>query len=256
MRTAVCLSGQPREVNDAWPTLAGYLLKNLPHPDVFIHTSEPYPVTEAFFRLVRPKRYVIESQSLFPHLEAMLNRIDYNDDRHKYQNDYLQQVYGWKRVWSLKEDYESATGAKYDLAVRVRPDMLFLQPITLANIDPAKITVFCPVPESLTIDFAIGRDGLMAHYFKLFDWLVEGGESFLASSGRKREFFGQHTYDTIMRSYLFDYLRLPVAVARDGDGRIIKNPYLSYFRIMWRQMKGDYGPPLQPDHAKLWKWFE
>jgi len=236
MRTAVCISGQPKDFAETWMSIVDNLLVKLPGPDVFIHSSAAYPDDTDWRRLMRPKKYVIEEQYPFPELEAKLDRLNYYAKHHA--NSYLQQIFGFKRVWAIKKEYEAEAGVRYDFAIRCRPDLLFLRPIQLDFFDLNKINVFDP-PDYMGIEFAFGKDDLMASYMNVFDWLCGEGEERLLADTRRRDVndYGFYNCDLIQRAYLLDNLKLPVRqILVGGQGQ---NPY-DYYRIMYLHKQGQY----------------
>src|SRR5262249_9157973 len=118
-KIAVLISGQPRTVARTWRSMSDHLLAQLGDHDVFIHTSQPYEESWAGWG---PKSCCVEEQFRFPSLEDRLGDVFFHPP---HLNSYLQQIYGWKRVWETKVEYEEATGSRYDFAVRCRPDLLF-----------------------------------------------------------------------------------------------------------------------------------
>jgi len=249
MRTAVCLSGQPREVAEIWPTFVNNLLAHLPNPDVFIHTSQPYPVPQEYWDFVRPKAYVIEQQQPFPEMEELLARIGYCSPEHR--NSYLQDIHGQRRVWTLKRQYEFDHGFRYDLAVRCRPDLLFLRPITLDLLELDKINHLAdPDLANMPNEFAIGPDEQMAHYLTIFDWLrAEGEKHLLPTNGRlQHDPKGCYSPERISAVCLIDTLglrlgraKLPPEIARVHP----RHTKAFYYRIMYRQKLGCYESDLE-----------
>ena len=172
MKIAVCMSGQPRTIAQVWRTLHFNFLKSLDY-DLFIHSSEYYPVEADFFTTLQPRIYRVEKQYAFPELVEQMAPIYFNAQALKGN---LQQAYAWKRVFQLKDLYSQDHNIVYDVVVRLRPDIEYLSPITLDMFDLTKINYFpriadpernqCP-----TDVFAIGPDTLMNKLGELFGWL-------------------------------------------------------------------------------------
>jgi hypothetical protein len=59
-RTAVLISGMPREVDQVWKSFKDHVLNYLPNADVFIYSGGYYPVDERFFEQIKPKLYMVE----------------------------------------------------------------------------------------------------------------------------------------------------------------------------------------------------
>jgi hypothetical protein len=236
MRTAICFSGQPRGVATCWRSAWEHLIRHLPNPDVFIHSSQPYSnVPQEFYDILHPVKVVIEDQYPFPHIEDILSRTRYYDNGHR--NSYLQQIFGWKRVGEVKKEHENSTGVKYDLAVRIRPDLIFLQDVPLATLELDKVNTLHgvgPGVAAMPVEFAIGPDQLMDKYFGCFDWLCAEGEKHLKSDNWRILLGGYNHYncDLIMATYMIDALGVPVA-------RNNLSPY-SYYRIKHLHDMGIY----------------
>ena len=235
MRTAICISGQPREVEETWRSWSN-VLDHLPNPDVFIYTSEQFSVSKDFFTVLQPKAYVVESQVRFPDLEALVRSIGYCGNDHI--NSYLQQIYGWKKVLGLKQSYE--TDFRYDFVVRTRPDLIFLKPITQDMLVLDKInTLRTPEALSITSEFAIGPNDQMELYLNVFDWLRENGVQKLTRDNPRTVPAVNRLYDpdSILATYLLDDMGLtlpPTKLPEDYPNRYY------FFQIMSRHKKNLY----------------
>jgi hypothetical protein len=164
MRIAVCLSGQPRtwkQCYDTWKFLFNDLKKNenLKEKDIevdyFIHTwdfnSKPYSVwtkerygiegflappvnyqtsdeISDYINTIKPTQFLIESA------EKSASRKDIMDARTQFRLDTTKwcplswassQLYGIMMAGQLKRQYELDNGFKYDMCVRLRPDLYF-----------------------------------------------------------------------------------------------------------------------------------
>lgn len=208
MRTAICLSGQPREVAETWPTFAQYLYSALPNPDVFIHTSEAYNVPE-FLDTIKPKAYVIAPQFPFPKGVDVLRRIRYHNLDHA--NSYLQEAHGCKQIWNLVEQHEVRENFQYDFVVRTRPDLLYMRPMPLAKFDLNAVNAGYP-NLSVSNEFALGPRGVMAQYFGLFDWLMTTGETWLHAENFRLAMHSERVYQSwiILATYLLDFCKVAV----------------------------------------------
>lgn len=229
MKTAVCLSGLPREVEEVWRTFIDYFYCNLPSPDVFIHTGHDYCVDD-FLKLLNLKSYVIEEQYKHIDLESLLAPVYYAES---HLNSYVQQIYGLKRVWELKEQYAKENSIKYDIVVRTRPDYIYMRPITLDMFDSTKIcTLHTNQGVHVPIEIAIGPDTPMSHFFKVYDWLVETNASYLTSTNPRLKGTVDNLYncDIILATYLLDHAKVSIGVSKLADGL---GPY-DYYRIMYR----------------------
>ena len=164
MKIAVCLSGQPRtwrQCYESWNLLFKELKrnKNLEDTDIevdyFIHTwdfnSKPYFVWTAerhgidgfipppaehqtseeiigYIQTIKPKNFLIESEI------KSTSRKDIMDGRTQFRLDTIQwcplswassQLYGIMMSGHLKKQYELENGFRYDMCVRLRPDLNF-----------------------------------------------------------------------------------------------------------------------------------
>jgi hypothetical protein len=164
MRIAVCLSGQPRtwrQCYDTWNFLFKELKRNENlretniEVDYFVHTwdfnSKPYSVwtrerygIEGFqappsdhqtsdeildyIKTIQPKQFLIESEA------KSLSRKDILDGRTQFLTNSWKwcplswassQLYGIMMAGQLKRQYELDNGFRYDMCVRLRPDLNF-----------------------------------------------------------------------------------------------------------------------------------
>jgi len=61
LRTAICMSGLPRQIKETWKSYVEFLHNSFPNPDLFIYTGEEFD-TPDFFDTIKPKGYVVEPQ--------------------------------------------------------------------------------------------------------------------------------------------------------------------------------------------------
>ena len=111
MRVAVCMSGLPRDIDEIWKPFRDNFLSNMPNADLFIYSGQQ---ADAFAHL-SPKKLLVEPQIRHPALEEKIRTHYHSPDN---TNPYIQQVYGLKKVWELKKQYEQEIGISYDLVVR------------------------------------------------------------------------------------------------------------------------------------------
>jgi hypothetical protein len=245
MRTAICFSGQPREVADIWPTFVNNLLNQMPSPDVFIHSSGPYP--DAFLKAVQPKKYVVEPQVCYPHLENLLKMVGYLPDDNR--NSCLQEFNGVKQANLLKRAYEQEHGFHYDLVVKTRPDLLYLRPITLDLLELDKINnLIVPDFPFYISEFAIGPNDQMDRYCELFDWFSQHGERFLNRDNPRFKYRNQFSPLIILAIYLEDYCGFTLGrpnLPEDVKKMHRKYTGSAYYRIMYRQKLGYYETDLK-----------
>jgi len=239
MRTAICWSGQPREVGETLESFLACLYRRLPDPDVFIYTSQSFP--EKVISTLRPKVYLVEPQQVFEGPEKVLERVGFFLERpHPHFNDFLQMIYGYKRVGELKRQYEASHKVSYDLVIRCRPDLLYMRPFSAEWFDPKALNIFREVKD-FAMDFVGGSGPHMDQFMAFFDWLGGPGQEFLQRDRRRATMPGQ-TYagDKIAQAYLFDFLGLecrPLVATSTAES--------DHYRIMRLHKKGLY-PPFKP----------
>jgi hypothetical protein len=145
MRVAVQIFGHLRTFERCAESLRCHLLDRYPEHDVFLHTwdrlesetlthhaplCEPAPVDErvaaAIESAYRPRRMTIEPQT--PRAMGNLSfsngkRIDISGIWHMFAS--------MQRANALRERHTAETGAQYDVAVAVRPDIALYRPLDL-----------------------------------------------------------------------------------------------------------------------------
>lgn len=222
MKTAVCLSGQPRSAALVWPSLKTNLLDLLGEYDLFVHTSAPYP--ESFLEVLRPKVYIVEAQFPLTEMEDALRSVYFADC---HLASFVQQVHGYFRLWQAKKNYELFTGQKYDLAVRTRPDLEFIRPVTQNLFDLSAVNLFPREADRARIQcptdvFVLGPDSLMDAYFNLAPWIVTEGRGKLTRGDpwtsrlppeNVADLAGRHCPETILAAYLNDHAGVQTAYA-------------------------------------------
>lgn len=231
MKTAVCISGLPREINEIWRTFIDNFLNNLPSPDVFIYSGEQFKVDPEYFVQIKPKKYVVEPQFRHETLEEIIKKVGYFCEDHI--NSYIQQTYGLKKVWELKESYEKEHNVKYDIVVRTRPDFIYLNPITLDLLELDKFNnLQGNTPLNITTEFAIGPMDYMEPFFNVYDWLIETNGSLLTKDNPHLNGApgGLYNPDIIASVYVLNERKVPRATCKLPPGKIVYD----YYRIMYR----------------------
>jgi hypothetical protein len=250
MKIAVLMCGMPVSpqcagsdggVREGWHSFCKFLLSNLNDPDVFIHSGLEYPVGKDFFDAIKPKIYEVEPQFHHPETEQIVREIGYYCDSHV--NSYVQQIYGWKKVWELKTRHEATTGTQYDFVVKVRPDFIYFKPITLDLFELDKISTLHHENSSVVpTEFACGPDHVMKLYCGMYDWLMEHGKHRLPKThARLWDSPGQlYNCDLILTAYLVDEMGLQRGKQKLPEGCVC--PFQVY-RIMYRHQQGLYDSP-------------
>lgn len=192
MRAAVCISGQPRFLREAFNGLNNYLIKPL-GADAFIHAwfdpakvGEPYVgskwtlnrtgvILENTDKIIRdlynPIRCIIE-----PPIKFEIDVKKYEARRSKDQSieGSFAMFYSIKQANELKRQHEIAGGKKYDIVFRARFDtVMFGRLWGLSQRDLTKvwyrhsqfqIPVICD-------QFGFSGSGIMDKYSTVFDYL-------------------------------------------------------------------------------------
>lgn len=233
MNTAICLSGQPREIAKIWQYFVKNLYNQFPNPDVFIYSPELYPVDNDYFKIVKPKVYCVEPQRRFPEVEEILRKINYYDEGHI--NNFIQQIYGLKRVCELKQRCEQRSSKKYDLVIRSRPDMLYLRPITMDMVDIYRINTLQGQSElRMSMEFMVAPNCMDA-YFNIFDWLLGAGKDKLAEFNYRLPLFNKnYDSDLILATYISS-LKIPVAEPKLPHDT---SSAYCYYQIMYKHKDG------------------
>jgi hypothetical protein len=167
-RVAICISGQPRRALETFP----YIYANLIEPnkaDVFIHMN--YDKTNLYIEkshadngncilednidskiieLYKPQKYLVESPHNFQksnikipekrleNIKKMNHHKNWSDEQHT--NHFVKQLtsmyYSIYKSNELKEVFSNENGFVYDYVIRIRFDILPLEPIIFSNYDP------------------------------------------------------------------------------------------------------------------------
>ena len=202
MKIALCLSGQPRFVDEVAP----YIISNVCEGydvDVFAHiwfdeniVNGPYKIgskndqwinqrlkstaVDDLLKIYKPVSYLIEPSKNFIdgqiHFETSLKRywtwgepgIEF---RNRIINNTLSYFYGLNQVNNLKKTYEYANGFKYDWVVRCRTDTIIHTKINYEKYDPNLINFsgLSNQPDGMINDwFDFGGSKVMDAFMSLF----------------------------------------------------------------------------------------
>jgi len=203
---ALCMSGQMRTYKKCYGSLKLYVLDEL-DPDVFIHTWKDPGITTKFGgnedsksvekvrqttlkRLYDPTTAVIEEFQEEYYTQKGEIRVPPELVRsgHNRKGD-IPMFYKMKQCNNLKRDEEKRLGKKYDLVIRMRPDLEFHRPVpdrvlespsTLWHTNPGDIRVSdkFAVSSSEHIDYHTAVWDRLSEY-----WQHPFGESADASDG-------------------------------------------------------------------------
>lgn len=206
MKVAVCLSGQPRFVLQAYPNLFNRLIKPF-NSDVFVHSwydqslvgtnfvdykvngwnnslpASLYPadVDKLIMQLYNPKKAVFENQKKFVDSRIPLDEILKSHARH-YTRDYFVNMlysswYSIQKANLLKEEYRLENDIKYDFVIRARFDSTLNLPIDLENLNPNYLYTDHRVglpPRMIEDWFGFGSNVVMNIYSSAFNYMEYG----------------------------------------------------------------------------------
>jgi hypothetical protein len=202
MRVALCISGQPRSSIQTF----SYIYKNIIQPnnaDVFIHMHyDPNNlymekghvdngncmlesnIDKIMIELYKPKKFLVEPPRNFqkPNINIPEKRLErskqmnshkqWTDEEHKKHTvkQLTSQYYSIYKANELKEIYANENGFVYDYVIRVRFDLLPLQPIICSQLDPNYIHYLeMGQPDQLISDWLnIGSNTIMNVYSSLY----------------------------------------------------------------------------------------
>jgi len=201
-KVAVCISGQPRLAAQTFPYINEFIIKPN-NADVFIHMhydannlymekshadngicNLQQGIDRFIIELYQPKSYLIECPRNFqrPNIKMPEKRIENmkNMNKHKNWSDEEHANHGIKQTTSmyysiyksneLKEIYANENGFVYDYVIRIRFDILPLEPIICSNLDP-KFIHYLEIgqPDELISDWLnIGSNAIMNIYSSLY----------------------------------------------------------------------------------------
>jgi hypothetical protein len=202
MRVALCISGQPRDALKTYP----YIMKNIIEPnnaDVFIHMHYDETtlymekshsdkgnclleknIDKTLIELYSPKKFIIETPRNFqnPNIKISETRLERSKrmNSHKYWTDEEHVQYTIKQLMSmyysnyivneLKEIYSNESGFVYDYVIKIRFDLLPLEPIICSDINNNFINYLeIGQPDQLISDWInIGSNSIMNIYASLY----------------------------------------------------------------------------------------
>lgn len=207
MKIALCLSGQMRTYKMCYNNLKKHILEPF-NPDVFIHTwSKTGIVTKVKLlsifqgnqqvtekelqKMYSPKNMVIEDfhNSYLEEIEG----VRYPEILTKYVpppgRASLPMYYKIKKCNDLKCEEENKNNFKYDLVIRLRPDLNILEPLPGEVLDNSHILwhsgKYIDTGFMLSDRFAVSNSQNMDYYSSVFDKLNEYWQDPLGNDGWK-----------------------------------------------------------------------
>jgi hypothetical protein len=249
MRVAVCISGEMRTYLEVYNDFK----KNLIEPfnsDVFISTwNESMYITSDGTK----KKVNIERQKLIDlYNPVSLNLFEFKDDFfYEYEGvkvpeelirvkpnafkGNIPQFFLMHDCNRLKSKYEKKSNFKYDVVIRVRPDLLIFKKPPLKKIDLSKINLKHIINDTWYSDqFAISSSALMDSYTSIFPNLKEYWRNPLQDGQFKNILNGE----TLMRYHILKnelphrrlYFLFPIVRFNDSKWTIFKKIYFSNFK--------------------------
>jgi hypothetical protein len=199
MRVALCLSGQPRFVDEVAPYIIANACRGY-QVDVFAHIwfdeellNNPYKhegnwssqrlksnAVDDLLKIYKPVSYIIEPSKKFIddqiHFETSFKRYwtwgePGLEFRNRIINNTLSYFYGLNQVNNLKKVHEYANGFKYDWVVRCRTDTILHTKINYENYDQNVINFsgLSNQPDGMINDwFDFGGSKVMDAFMSLF----------------------------------------------------------------------------------------
>lgn len=170
MKTAVCMSGQCRSLNQIHPNIRQNLLDQIDDYDLFMYVPKDDHSLDA--NLLSPTVLKIVEDR---HIDEGLLVNGLNCRFKTGVQAYLQQLHALKSCNQLKLAYQKENDIHYDCVIRCRPDIFFMSPVPkLENLDLNSIYL----PDFHHFDgcndrFAVGNSKNMTIYFNKIDCIHE-----------------------------------------------------------------------------------
>ena len=133
MKIAVCFGGHLRTALAAAPNLIRYFGELAPNIDVFIHTWDlsSDAVYESVLDIEDHNRPAVEvTDRELQELSSVYNVKGFEINNNelisaRFESPATPRFYSFYRSVRLMTDYEIATGTKYDVCIKLRPDIIF-----------------------------------------------------------------------------------------------------------------------------------
>ena len=201
MRVAVCLSGQPRYVEHAFPSIKAALI-DPNDADVFIHTwfhesmvGVPYRTDDRWMQypharyqpntdkiileLYKPKKYIIEPQRIFKDPNIQVKKTIETFNVPYYTEEYYSGMLysSWYSVYQanlLKEQYRLENNFNYDYVIRARLDANINRQVMCSSFDPNTLhtCVRHGLPATFVDDWlGFASDRIMNIYSNVFNFM-------------------------------------------------------------------------------------
>jgi hypothetical protein len=197
MRIALCLSGQPRCLDECFDSLREFVIdpsdcdvffhfwntSSLPFtPDIIkmIYGTESVPSWKAFddeyalkyINLLKPKRFIVEPQKLIN--DDYFRKLCTPENSRMQAKTFLHVLSMYYSIFmanQCRNEWQEAHGFKYDVVIRCRTDLKFFK---TPDIDNIFNKIYIPEHDcygGLNDQFAIGNGNDMHHYADCFLYL-------------------------------------------------------------------------------------
>lgn len=209
MKVALCISGQMRTYIDCYDLLNKNILKPL-NPDIFIHTWEGSGIIhkesveskegiityDKLDELYKPKRVVIEKFES-SYLEEYKGIKVPDILKEKEPNHYKGALPSSSKMYfanELKKDFEKENKFKYDIVIKLRPDLIIRKKINKNYLNEAanKDIIFFEkdlLSENFQLSdkFAFGNSEVMDYYTSVWEKIIDYWQTPLGN-GNKRNY--------------------------------------------------------------------
>lgn len=150
MKIAICFSGQPRNVRKCYKIISDSLLKNDHEVDVFAHMWWDSSYKNEIIRFEMNDRYLEDEGEVFKHLykpKSLILEKQKQFDVSSFANSGITNssfetkvsAFNNLSMWhSIKRSFELSqeSGKDYDLYVRCRTDLVFIDDVSWASLNP------------------------------------------------------------------------------------------------------------------------
>ena len=173
MKVAICISGLYRTFDECYPTIKEHIIDN--NPDFEFDLIASFPVKENSIPDHNSnlfKKIEFTEDSDLPDLTYQASK--YTHEVHGHVSNYYQ-LLALKQVNELRNQVEQDENIKYDFLLRTRPDIKFLSPVSLKDLDYNKI--YLPHGHDhrggYNDRFAFGNRYLMDNYLNRYHFWME-----------------------------------------------------------------------------------
>lgn len=249
MRVALCISGQMRTYKECFDLLNKNILQTL-SPDIFIHTWEGSGIShkekkdteegivtfDDLKNLYNPKDIVIEnfeSSFLEEYKGVKVPEVLKKKEPSNYKGS-IPLFYKMYECNKLKKEYEKKHKFKYDVVIKLRPDLMILDKMALNSIDSDKLyfsDYAINQHHQISDKFAYGSSTVMDQYTNVWEHLKEYWENPLGENTWETHRVGERLMFYHINNHLNmdnEAFRLRCYIKRHGDS---DNPYSFTNRI-------------------------